>query len=716
MELNDQQRRAVDAGDGPLLVVAGPGAGKTRVLTERIRRLSEEVATPWSLFAVTFTNKAAGEIRERLDDVPGIEHAWIGTFHSRCVQLLRRFADEATVPVNFSIADEDASRRVMADVLKELDLTDAEETPTKMARWVLAHLSRAKNRMTTADALAEPDDPFPWAEVASAYQQRLAALRLADFDDLLVAGERLLRPGTAARRWAEDRFTHVLVDEFQDTNPVQYEIVRHLSAASRNLTVVGDMDQSIYTWRDADPAVLLRFEEDWPDADVVVLGQNYRSTPEILAAASDVIAPNPARWRPALETTRPPGRPVEVVRCADEWDEARFIADVVADADVPDDVAVLVRTNAQTQPIEQELLQRAVPYRVIGTERFYNRAEVRDAMAWLRLLANPYDTLSFARSASAPSDGLGQKSVAHAAEASVASGRPLAEELAENPPPRAQKPAQRWATRLASLEDASRWGAAAVVGEVLDGTVGLRQALLERKDPRSEERVENVEQLRAAAEAFASRSGDGSVAAFCEHVDLVTAADEEESGVRLMTVHAAKGREFPVVVVAGAEDDFLPHARHKEGEELSEERRLLFVAITRAQRRLALTWAAKRSVFGSEQRRKLSPFLAELPADASWRRDRSSRNARPPAPSPAASPRRRPKPPPAPGPRVDPSTLTPGDRVEHTTYGPGSVTRVEGAKVTVAFDTNRNRVLEATFAPLSRVDDADLPAAGQAGH
>jgi DNA helicase-2/ATP-dependent DNA helicase PcrA len=637
--LNPAQRAAVDHGDAPLLVLAGAGSGKTRVLTARIARLVlEEGVRPDEILAVTFTNKAAGEMKDRVSHLLGVAPAglWIGTFHSVGARLLRRFADRVGRTPNFTIYDPDDLRAVIQRELEQVS-APRDTAPTAIA----AMISGAANALVGPEEFAaQARDPVRRA-AAAVYARLEPALRRANaagFDDLLTLPVHLLREHADVRDLLARRFRHLLVDEYQDTNRAQYECIRLLAAHGR-VTVVGDDDQSIYGWRGADVRNILDFERDFPQARVVRLEENYRSTPQVLALANAVIAENRGRRGKVLRATRADGDVVRLVTAADERDEAEFVVDEIhlrrhADARLRlRDCAVLYRTNAQSRPFEEALRKRGVPYRLIGAIRFYDRREVKDLVAWLRLVANPADDEAFRRALQAPRRGVGEASVEALAVRAVEAGVPLLAAAARPDLTGDLRPQARSAlAELAALvADLRRQAVDAAVDELLRDVVTRTgyDAALRAEGPDGEERLLNVASLiEGATESAADVDGEVGFTPldlFLQRVSLVASADESDpnaDAVVLMTMHNAKGLEFPLVCIAGLEDGLFPLRRAAEDPgQLEEERRLFYVGITRAERTLYLVRALRRWRNGESQPSTASRFIRDLPVGLVERRE-----------------------------------------------------------------------------------------------
>ena len=703
--LNPQQRAAVVHEGSPLLIVAGAGSGKTRVLTHRIAYLlAERGVTPWEILAITFTNKAAGEMAGRAAALTGsrARAMWLLTFHSACVRILRREASRFGYPSSFSIYDQADSQRLMALVCRELDLDTKYHPPRAMANQV----SSLKNELIDYETLAASATGYrekALAEAYAEYQRRLVAAGAMDFDDLIMVTVNLLQafPDVAAEYRA--RFRHVLVDEYQDTNHAQYVLVTELAgqllpgsdradpaSPPAELCVVGDADQSIYAFRGATIRNIDEFERDFPGAQVILLEQNYRSTQNILAAANAVVSRNPGRVPKRLWSEAGDGPPITGYVADSEHDEAAFVAEEVdrlADEGLalPGQVAVFYRTNAQSRVFEEVFIRAGLPYKVVGGVRFYERREVRDLLAYLRLISNPDDEVSLRRVLNVPKRGIGDRAeecvVAMASRHRISFARALARpadipDLAA----RSARAIEAFNELIGGLRESAQAGSP--VGDLADAVLersGYLAELQASTDLQDESRIENLKELVSVAREYDSRSPDGTLPDFLEQVALVADADQIPDGedhgglVTLMTLHTAKGLEFPVVFLTGLEENVFPHERSSGDErELAEERRLAYVGITRAEQRLYLTRAVARTWFGRPAYHKQSRFLGEIPENLiEWRRDAA-------AAAPSASERlaRRPGVQ-ALGNRAVPS-LSPGDRVNHDSYGLGTVLSVEG--------------------------------------
>ncbi len=694
--LNPQQRAAVTHEGSPLLIVAGAGSGKTRVLTHRIAYLlAERDVAPGQILAITFTNKAAGEMAARAALLTGhrARSMWLLTFHSACVRILRREARRFGYPSSFSIYDQADSQRLMAMVCRELEL-DAKFFPPK---GILGQVSNLKNELVdyeTVLARASGYREKTLGEAYAEYQRRLVVAGAMDFDDLIMVTVNLLQAFPEVAAEYRERFRHVLVDEYQDTNHAQYVLVRELAGAGREspaeLVVVGDADQSIYAFRGATIRNIEEFERDFAGARVILLEQNYRSTQNILAAANAVVSRNPGRIPKNLWSQAGDGPPIIGYVADSEHDEAAFVAEEVdrlsdaAEAS-PGEVAVFYRTNAQSRVFEEVFIRSGLPYKVVGGVRFYERREVRDLLAYLRLTANPGDEVSLRRVLNTPRRGIGDRAEECVAALASRDKISFAEALArpDDVPglvARSARAIEGFNELMTGLRGLAAAGTA--VGDlteaVLDRT-GYVAELQASSDLQDVSRIENLTELVAVAREFDARNPGGTLAEFLEQVSLVADADEVPDGeqhggmVTLMTLHTAKGLEFPVVFLTGLEENVFPHERSMGDErELAEERRLAYVGITRAMRRLYVTRAATRTWFGRPGFHRQSRFLTEIPAGLiEWRRDESA-STQPAAERLARRPGVR-----AVGNRPVPS-LHPGDRVNHDSYGLGTVLSVEG--------------------------------------
>jgi DNA helicase II / ATP-dependent DNA helicase PcrA len=631
--LNPVQRQAVQATKGPVLVLAGAGSGKTRVIAHRIAwLLGVEGVNPRHVIAVTFTNKAAGEMRRRVEDLvlpAGIRPPLIATFHSACVRILRERARFVGLPPSFVIYDEEDRLSIVKEAMRQLDMDERQTTPAS----VVHRISHAKNHMLSveeAERLARTPREERIAQLYRLYEDRLRAVGGVDFDDLLLLVVKLLETSPESLAWYRTLWTHVLVDEYQDTNRAQYRIIQLLTQEHRNLCVVGDPDQSVYRWRGADLRNILDFEKDFPDCLVIPLEQNYRSTKRILSIASAVIANNRARRDKRLWTENDEGEQAKVYRAWDESEEAGWVAQTVRSLHgqgLPyGDVAVFYRTNAQSRVLEDALRRASIPYLIVGGVRFYERREIKDLVAYLRLVVNPADDVAFRRAIAAPSRGVGKATLDRLADAARARGVPLLAACAEVPADltaKARRALDDFARLIGRLAERRNTVALpAFIDEVAIAS-GYCDALKAERTAEADARLENIEELVAASEEFGvtqELAGVESVRleAFLDSIALVAdvdSLDEDAEGVTLMTLHSAKGLEFPAVFLTGMEEGVFPHSRSMDdAEELEEERRLCYVGITRAEQRLWLSYALHRRIQGYGLGEP-SRFLLEIPAD-----------------------------------------------------------------------------------------------------
>jgi DNA helicase-2/ATP-dependent DNA helicase PcrA len=714
--LNPRQRQAVESVDGPVLVLAGAGTGKTRVLTTRLAHiLSLGKAKPWQILAVTFTNKAAREMRERVAGLLGcpVEGWWVGTFHAIAARMLRNRAEVVGLKPNFTILDTDDQLRLIKQLLDAGNI-DQKQTPPRM---VLAVIQRWKDRGLTPDRVSEAEGGEAGGglllRLYAAYQERLRTLNVADFGDLLLHCLTVFRNDPEALRRDQRQFRYLLVDEYQDTNVAQYLWLRALAQVHHNICCVGDDDQSIYSWRGAEVGNILRFEQDFPGAQVIRLEYNYRSTPHILAAASGLIAHNRSRLGKTLWTHHNEGERVAVRGTWDGEDEARTVCEEIeaehAKGRPLKEMAVLVRAGFQTREFEERLVTIGVPYRVVGGLRFYERQEIRDAIAYLRIVAQPDDDLAFERIVNVPKRGLGSASLRSLHVLARSAGLPLAAAGTRLIETDELKPAARRSlARL--LADLARWRSllaamphAELAQHVLDDS-GYTEMLRLDRSPDAAGRLENLKELVVALAEF------DSLGSFLEHVSLVMDNDESatDDKVTLMTLHSAKGLEFDVVFLPGWEEGLFPHQRALDDSGaagLEEERRLAYVGITRARQRAMITFARNRNVYGYWQHAMPSRFIGELPkenleeqapgemwgagarfgidrfasetvstGEAEWQRERRR------TPLVEGVPYR------AEVRSTSNHAFTAGQRVFHQKFGYGEVVSVDGDKLEIAFD------------------------------
>jgi DNA helicase-2/ATP-dependent DNA helicase PcrA len=718
--LNDPQRQAVVHGEGPLLVIAGAGSGKTRVLTHRIAYLlATGAARPGEILAITFTNKAASEMRERVGALVGrsVRAMWVTTFHSACARMLRADAETLGYARTFTIYDESDSLRMLKRCMTELGVDPKRYPP----RSVRAQISGAKNKLVDAAAYAQAQGNVFEETVAAVYERyekRMLDANAMDFDDLLVRTVNVLELSEQARERWRRTFRHVLVDEYQDTNHAQYRLLQLLTEEHGNLMVVGDEDQSIYGFRHADIRNILDFERDFPEAEMVKLEQNYRSTQTILSAANAVVERNRERRPKNLWTEIAGGEPVRLSELSDEHEEARWVAGEIErlaeeDGVRREEVAVFYRTNAMSRVLEDTLNRFDLPYQVIGGTKFYERAEIKDAVAYLSLLANPRDQVSFARIVNSPRRGIGNTSQGRLASHANTTGKTIWEviEAVEEVPSlsaAAVKAVSRFYETMAGLrERAQEEGSVAGLLEAVLNESGYLEALSAERTIEAEGRAENLEALVAGAAEFdieREREGESANLApleeYLQQISLYTEQDglsEEESLITLMTLHNAKGLEYDTVFIVGCEDGAFPHMRALEEGGEEEERRLCYVGITRARQRLYMTWARERRLFGRAERNLPSRFVDELPAELTERHSSAPGSAGgigwDSGEDAAAT--------------IDPEPtleLRTGDDVVHVSFGDGVVTAVEpGGVVVVRFSSDGSeRKLMADYAPIRR--------------
>jgi DNA helicase II / ATP-dependent DNA helicase PcrA len=727
--LNPPQRDAVTAGAGPLLILAGAGSGKTRVLTHRVAYLLRTgQARADEILAITFTNKAAQEMRERVELLVGraTRAMWVMTFHSACARMLRADAHRLGYTRRFTIYDSADSRRLIKKCLDDLDIDPKRFTPRAMQ----VQISDAKNKLRAADDYRQMVGSFfeqTVADVYEAYERELHRANAMDFDDLLFRAVNLLELFQEVRDRYSNAFRWILVDEYQDTNHAQYRWLQLLSSEHRNLAVVGDDDQSVYGFRGADITNILEFEDDYPDSHVVRLEQNYRSTQTILSAANAVVANNRGRKSKSLWTDLGEGDPIKVRELADEHAEARFVAAEVerlVDEGVSRaEIAVFYRTNAQSRVLEDMLVRAQIGYQVIGGTKFYERAEIKDAIAYLTFLVNPADGGAFTRIANSPKRGIGQTSLSRVlAHADAIGISPWEAAVAPEHVPALGSAAQKALGRFMSTMErlAERVGAAAPVADVLDETLretGYLEALEAERTIEAQGRLENLEELvRVAREYDVTSAGgeDAGVPEFLQQIALLSDADQirdDEGLVTLMTLHNAKGLEFPIVFMIGCEDGVFPHSRALDEGALEEERRLAYVGITRAMRDLYITYARRRNVFGSESFGLRSRFIDEIPRELTDQPDRNAIGAGRPAgtgrvaswATAAAASAGTPGGPSAGGDGAG-QVFRMGDDVVHAAFGEGVVLGVEpGGIVVVRFASDGSqRKLMADYAPIRR--------------
>ena len=713
--LNDAQRKAVQAVDGPVLVLAGAGSGKTRVLTRRIAYLlSEGGVDPRQILAMTFTNKAAGEMRERVEDLlhRSCNTMWIGTFHSLCARLLRAQAERVGLRSNFTIYDATDQLALLRRVIADEELSERDYP----ARLIRTRISQAKNQMVGVNVFAQRASTFREqiiARVFRHYQDALKQNNAVDFDDLLTLSVALIRDHEDVRQTYQTLFSHILIDEYQDTNRPQYLFARYLAEVHHNICVVGDDDQSIYAWRGADIRNILDFEADYPNALVIRLEQNYRSTQVILDAGNALIRNNAGRKGKELWTDRAGGEKIRLKRCADEAEEARWIAGVARDfkrAHTYRDMAVLYRTNAQSRALEEGFRRADIPYQIVGDVRFYERKEVKDVLAYLKLVVNPRDSISFWRVINTPRRGIGATSTGRLDEFAMREGFSPYQALAhldviDTIPKRTTQAMQRFYDAIEGFsQDMETTPADELAAKIVDETGYLRD--FEKLLPEEREsRRAHVAELLTDIQIFVEQSDDVSLEAYLRKVSLVTDVDQWENAadaVTLMTLHSAKGLEFPIVFVTGLEDGLFPILR-PTGDEgnrddaLEEERRLFYVGITRAEDRLFLSYAMRRQRYGGAIACTASQFLSEIPEDLLDVGFKISEVSSVPRPKSNREPARRVNP-------GEPFLMDVGSWVVHPAWGRGQIQSRSGsgqtARLKVKFDGGTVKTLMVKFADL----------------
>ena len=726
--LNDRQCEAVNHTKGPLLITAGAGSGKTKVLTCRIAHLLELGVAPYRILAITFTNKAAKEMKERVQNLVGAQadSIWLSTFHSFCAKLLRFEIDGFHgYTRTFTIYDSSDQLVLIKDCLKKMNLDDKQFTP----RSVLATISAAKNVLMDAKTFAGQADDFYQQKVSEAYalyQAKLKENNALDFDDLLFLAVRLLEEKDDVREKYQERFQYVLVDEYQDTNHAQYALTKILAAQWRNICVVGDADQSIYAWRGADIRNIIDFTRDYPDAASIKLEQNYRSTKTILNAANAVIDNNESRPRKTLWTENPSGNKVIHYQAQTEHDEADYIAGAIYNRheishEPYGDMAILIRTNAQSRVLEEKLMRYAIPYTMVGGTKFYDRKEIKDVLAYLRLLYNPEDSLSLTRIINVPKRNIGATTMEKIAAYAEGEGISLFEALSS---PDAIPVTKRARTSLENfaamifdlLNDIDGLDVLSLIEKVLKDT-GYGEMLDKdaEHDPQGESRKENVGEFLSVAKDYMDSNPDGNLQDFLENVALVSDVDDFESSdskVTLMTLHAAKGLEFPVVFLAGLDEGLFPHSRTlMDPEQIEEERRLAYVGITRAERQLYVTNAVTRTMYGRISAYMPSRFLGEIPPELveEYRRKSAMPQSRMTSvpgqqrvsilskPVATSLPKK----------HAVTDSFSKGDKVRHKIWGIGTVLDVIGdgpnMQMKIQFPTKGVRQVVVKFAPLEKV-------------
>ncbi|WP_281974978.1 DNA helicase PcrA [Halobacillus litoralis] len=733
--LNEEQRNAVTHTEGPLLIMAGAGSGKTRVLTHRIAYLlSEKDIAPRNILAITFTNKAAREMKERVESLVGKEgeKIWMSTFHSMCVRILRRDIDRIGYDRNFSILDSSDQLSVIKQVLKDINLDPKKWDP----RAMLGAISNSKNELMTAEDYAKDAGNMheeQIAEIYKGYQKKLRKNQSLDFDDLIMQTLRLFDEVPEVLESYQRRFQYIHVDEYQDTNHAQYQLVKHLASRYQNLCVVGDSDQSIYAWRGADIQNILNFENDYPKARTILLERNYRSTELILNAANNVIDNNSGRKPKHLWTDNKGGEKIHYHQAGTEREEALFVTDKIEDMVRQgkfryQDASILYRTNAQSRTIEETFVKAGIPYQMVGGTKFYDRKEIKDLLAYLRLISNPNDDLSFLRVVNEPKRGVGktsmEKMMAYAADHDISLYEAAAEVDFVGVSAKAAKAIMSFRKMIQNWTQQQEFlSATDMVQDVIDKT-GYEEMLLNEKSIEAQSRLENIEEFKSVTKNFEENAEDKTLIAFLTDLALIADIDsmnddpDSDDTVTLMTLHSAKGLEFPVVFLIGMEENVFPHSRAlMEEEEMEEERRLAYVGITRAEKELFISHAKMRTLYGRTNMNPISRFINEIPEDLVEGKEEKEElpffNKKPERTSFGAKPQAAPKKRAAKKPESGSTGgekigWQPGDKAKHKKWGEGTVVKVqgegEGMELDIAFPapTGIKRLL-ARFAPITKV-------------
>ncbi|MCY7810683.1 DNA helicase PcrA [Bacillus spizizenii] len=727
--LNPVQQEAVKTTDGPLLLMAGAGSGKTRVLTHRIAYLmAEKHVAPWNILAITFTNKAAREMKERVESIlgPGADDIWISTFHSMCVRILRRDIDRIGINRNFSILDTADQLSVIKGILKERNLDPKKFDP----RSILGTISSAKNELTEPEEFSKVAGGYydqVVSDVYTDYQKKLLKNQSLDFDDLIMTTIKLFDRVPEVLEFYQRKFQYIHVDEYQDTNRAQYMLVKQLAERFQNLCVVGDSDQSIYRWRGADITNILSFEKDYPNASVILLEQNYRSTKRILRAANEVIKNNSNRKPKNLWTENDEGIKISYYRGDNEFGEGQFVAGKIHQLHSSgtrklSDMAILYRTNAQSRVIEETLLKAGLNYNIVGGTKFYDRKEIKDILAYLRLVSNPDDDISFTRIVNVPKRGVGATSLEKIASYAAMNGLSFFQAIQQvdfiGVSAKAANALDSFRQMIENLTNMQDYlSITELTEEILDKTE-YREMLKAEKSIEAQSRLENIDEFLSVTKNFEQKSEDKTLVAFLTDLALIADIDqldqqEEESGgkdaITLMTLHAAKGLEFPVVFLMGLEEGVFPHSRSlMEEAEMEEERRLAYVGITRAEQELYLTNAKMRTLFGRTNMNPESRFIAEIPDDLLENLNEKKETRAPSARK--MQPRRGPVSRPvsyASKTGGDTLNWAVGDKAGHKKWGTGTVVSVkgegEGTELDIAFPSPVGvKRLLAAFAPIEK--------------
>ena len=735
--LNPQQAEAVINTEGPMLIMAGAGSGKTKVLTCRVANLLQKGVRPYRILAITFTNKAAAEMRERVNNMsgPAAKDVWLFTFHAFCARFLRMEIDKLPgYGGNFAIYDTADSQNLIKQILKEMNLDDKRFQPS----GILSRISNAKNALQDAAAFARQTGDFyeqKVADIYSRYEQKLQLNNALDFDDLLMLSIKLLQENKEVREKYQDRFDYLLVDEYQDTNHAQYLLTKFLAAKHRNICVVGDADQSIYGWRGADIQNILDFEKDYPDAKVIKLEQNYRSTQIILDAANAVIENNTGRKPKNLWTENKSGADIIYFQAVDERDEARFVIEQLQNLQRTEnkklgDMAILYRTNTQSRIFEEMLIKSGISYNMVGGLKFYERKEIKDIIAYLRVIFNPADSLSLLRIINVPKRGIGDASLAKIQAYAAANNVSLFEAVSNAAA--IDGLSSRFVSKLDDLAgiifELMNLASEAPVEDLIDRVLrdtGYLEELENERTPQAQSRIDNLHELISVAQEFAASEEENNLENFLAHVALVSDIDDTELGedaITLMTLHSSKGLEFPVVFLVGMEEGLFPHARTLMDEtEIEEERRLCYVGITRAKEKLFLSSTKMRTIYGNTVTYPPSRFLQEIPARLVKTIKRQERfsvlenfkqvsekySARPQKPASTFNPHSFMPQKPAAAAGGTGTRFNTGDRVSHSKWGEGMVVSVkdspDGQEVKVAFAGAGVRSLLTKYAVLKKL-------------
>ncbi|MFC2949508.1 DNA helicase PcrA [Virgibacillus sediminis] len=728
--LNKEQQEAVKHTEGPLLIMAGAGSGKTRVLTHRIAYLlHEKDVAPHNILAITFTNKAAREMKERVRRLVGPESMkmWVSTFHSMCVRILRRDIDRIGYSSNFSILDSSDQLSVIKQILKDLNIDPKKFDP----RAMLGQISSAKNELITPEEFSKNAGNFydrQVSQVFEAYQKRLQKNQSLDFDDLIMQTIHLFQRVPEVLEYYQRRFQYIHVDEYQDTNHAQYTLVKQLASRYQNLCVVGDSDQSIYRWRGADITNILSFENDYPTAKTVFLEQNYRSTKSILSAANQVIQNNPGRKPKNLWTENPDGKNIHYYQGATEQEEALFVTDKIQELTREEgysanDIAILYRTNAQSRAMEDTLMKSNIAYQMVGGTKFYDRKEIKDMIAYLRLITNPDDDLSFERVVNVPKRGIGKTSIdrlrAYAAEHDISFNEAVKEVDFTGVSKKAANALAGFGNLIETLSKQQEFLTATDMVEAVLERTGYVEMLKNERTIEAQSRLENLEEFMTVTKDFEETAEDKTLIAFLTDLALVADIDnmddeeeDQEPKITLMTLHAAKGLEFPVVFLIGMEENVFPHSRTMfDEEEMQEERRLAYVGITRAEQELYLTHAKMRTLYGRTNMNPVSRFINEIPDDLIDGMEDTKQQmfgggmAKPKKDRPAPAKRKAERIQKTTG--AESETWAPGDKASHKKWGTGTVVKVQGngeaMELDIAFPApvGVKRVL-AKFAPITK--------------